>query len=109
MNQEIIMPDGSKAEDHLDTSLGGKQCGGCRYWRLNASDMKTGMCKRFPPGIFAVPVGMDNRGQVQIQVNAMFPGMQKNDGCGEWVGRDTPTMMEKLLGFVELFFKRAAE
>lgn len=102
--EHLVLP-----TEKINMSLNGNSCGNCRYYRINPADFSQGMCKRLPPQVFAVPVGMNAQRQVQLEVSASYPGMQKDDGCGEFVVRGGQTVGEQLLGVLQGFILEKKE
>lgn len=62
-------------------------CKDCRCYM--PQDLAQGICSRFPPQAFLVPMmaaGLDTKpGQVQLNIRSDFPPVSANAGCWEFV------------------------
>ena len=62
-------------------------CTTCSFCRTFRSEQIIGKveykCMRMPPGVIAVPVGMNSHG-LQVSVQSTFPPVHPQMICGEW-------------------------
>lgn len=64
-----------------------QNCTTCAFCRTFRSEQIIGKveykCMRMPPGVIAVPVGMNSQG-MQVSIQSVFPPVHPLMICGEW-------------------------
>lgn len=66
----------------IDAGSIDNQCARCRHYTPNPSDLRQGMCRRYPPTGFPVA---NQRGQMTAM--RVWPPVQHDDTCGEFSPR----------------------
>lgn len=61
-------------------------CRDCRYYEL--SDMRQGVCKRYPPSVFPMPQPGKLAGTMNMSLQSFYAPVMGDGICGEWRGID---------------------
>lgn len=77
-----------------------EQCRNCKFFALPENkegspvpvDMP-GLCKRYPPQVFPVPMQSRITGQVEMMFRSAWTPVPPDDCCGEFDERVTPEMI----------------
>ena len=70
-----------------------ESCGKCVYYFDPAGNTQTGLCRRFPPGVFVVGHQQMVGGTPALITQAAHPPMERDGWCGEF----SPRSVEKVV------------
>lgn len=61
-----------------------ERCGKCHGFVPNGSDIREGHCQIDPPTLIAIPIGVNARGEVEMNIRAAWPPVASDRWCGRF-------------------------